>query len=290
MTELRLEILTPDRLVNLKTIPGLDKIQFDERNGLHLGALAILDDIANNKIVRERYPILLEALSTAATPQLRNRGTIAGNLNQDSRCWYYRGQFHCWLKGGDTCYAREGQNAHHAIFGDGPCYTVHPSDAAPALVSLRAEVSIQGLQGERRLFLENYLQQPHSGSRKLTVLEPVEIITGISIPVPSSNSRGVYIKAMDRKVWSFALASVAVQIDFAKDNVTRAWVVLGGVAPKPWRVPEVEAFLQNKKLEDSILDQSVEIIGAGAQPLQHNRYKIALVGGLLKEALTRLRR
>ena len=287
--EMRLGIITPDRLVNLKTIPGLAGIHFDERNGLKIGALATLDDIAGNDIVRERYPILFKAISAAASPQLRNRGTIAGNLCQDSRCWYYRGQFRCWLKGGETCYAKDGENAYQAIFGGGPCYTVHSSDPAPALIALDTKLRIIGTDGERTLLLEGLYRGPHSGARRLTVLEPDEFITEIDIPVPAKGSRGTYIKAMERRVWSFALASVAAQITFDGDIIQDARLVLGGVAPKPWRVKDIESVLLNARLDGKNIDRAVELAGEGAQPLRHNGYKVPLIKGILKEALLALR-
>ncbi len=288
VTELRLGIIAPDRLVNLKTIPGMNEISFHESRGLRLGALATLDEIARNNIVREQYPILQKAIETAASPQLRNRGTLAGNLGQDSRCWYYRGQFQCWLKGGAVCYAKEGENAHHAVFGGGPCYTVHPSDPAPALIALDAEIHINGPDGDRKLPLEQFFQQPQEGSRCLTVLRPAEIITEIDIPVPPSQSRGTYLKAMDRRVWSFALVSLAAQLTWIDDRVNEARLVFGGVAPRPWRRPDIEAVLQNNKLDNSTIDQAVHLLAVGAQPLSHNGYKIPLSQGILKEALASL--
>jgi xanthine dehydrogenase YagS FAD-binding subunit len=287
--EMRLGIVTPDRLVNLKTIPGLADIRFDEKSGLQIGALATLDDIAGNNIISERYPILFKAISVAASPQLRNRGTIAGNLCQDSRCWYYRGQFRCWLKGGETCYAREGENGYHAIFDGGPCYTVHPSDPAPALIALDARLLIIGKHGERTLFLEELYRRPHLAGRRLTVLEPDEIITEINLPVPAKESRGTYIKAMERRVWSFALASVAAQITFDNNIVKDSRLVLGGVAPKPWRLKNIESALLNMPLDDQTIDRAVELVGEGAQPLSHNGYKVPLVKGILKEGLLALR-
>ena len=290
ITEMRLGIVAPDRLINLKTIPGMNEILFEEKPGFRLGALATLDEIARNKAVQEHYPILVQAISQAASPQLRNRGTLAGNLSQDSRCWYYRGQFQCWLKGGTICYAKDGENAHHAILGGGPCYTVHPSDPAPALIALKAQIHIHGPHGERSLPLERFFQVPREDSRRLTILEPTEIITQIDIPASPPQSIGTYLKAMDRKVWSFALVSLAAQLTWNGDRISESRLVFGGVAPRPWRRQDIEALLQDQKLDDSTIDRAVRLLRNGEQPLAHNGYKVALSQGLLKEALNFLSR
>jgi len=289
IAEMRLGILAPDRLVNLKTIQGLKDISFSEINGLQLGALATLNDIAENLTVKLHYPVLVGAISAAASPQLRNRGTIAGNLCQDSRCWYYRGQFRCWLKGGDVCYASEGENAYHALFGGGPCYTVHPSDLAPALIALDAAVHIVGPAGERILPLEKLFQQPREDARRLISLDSDELITAIDVPAPSKESRGKYIKAMERGVWSFALASVAAQVIFNNDHIRDARLVFGGVAAAPWRNRQIEEILKNTYLDDETIDKASSMAGENARPLRHNSYKVALIKGILKEALMALR-
>ncbi len=271
--------------MNLKTVPGLDLITFG-KTGLDIGALVTLDALAGNRAARERYPALIKAIEVTASPQLRNSGTIGGNLAQGSRCWYFRGQFHCWLKQGELCYAREGENSHHAIFGGGPCYMVHPSDLAPVLIALGAEVRTTGIRGERIMPVEELFQLPHEDGRQLTVLEPGEIITGVHLPVPVSGSSGTYLKAMERKVWAFALTSVALQL-VVQDNVIKdSRVVLGGVAPKPWRLPEVEAFLHDRNIGPAVIGQAADMAVVGAQPLRGNNYKIALVKGIMREALS----
>jgi len=285
LTQMKLGIVEPDRLVNLKTISRLNSITSGETS-LRIGALATLDSIGSNNVVREIYPALARAIEVAASPQLRNSGTIGGNLAQGSRCWYYRGQFHCWLKGGDVCQAKDGENSHHAIFGGGPCYAVHPSDPAPALVALGAEASIVGPKGERTIPLEDLFQLPHEGSRQLTTLEPQEIITGVRVPAPAEGSKGTYLKAMERKVWAFALVSVALQLVMDGDMVRDARVVLGGVAPRPWRLPQAEKALRNQHKSPAVISEAAELATKGAQPIGHNRYKIALVKAMVTEALS----
>ncbi len=285
LTRMKLGIARPERLVNLKTIRELDRIDFNGA-GLDLGALVTLDAIAADPAVRERYPLLVRAIEVAASPQLRNAGTIGGNLAQASRCWYYRGRFDCWLKGGEVCYARDGENSRHAIFGGGPCYTVHPSDPAPALIALGAAVSTAGPKGERTRPLEELFQVPGEDSRRLAVLEAGELITGVHLPAPAPGSRGTYLKAMERKVWEFALASVAALLVFEGDVIREARVVLGGVAPKPWRLPQTEAALRGRRLGPEVIGRAAELAAEGAQPLEHNRYKVGLVKGIVAEALS----
>ena len=289
LSEMKLGIIGPDRLVNLKTIPGLNEIRFDEAGGLCLGALAHLDVVAEHSAVRSRYPELSQAIASAASPQLRNQGTIAGNLCQDSRCWYYRGQFYCWLKGGATCYAKEGENAHHAIVGYGPCHTVHPSDLAPALIALGGRVRIFGPNGERTMPLEQLFQRPREGARRLITLEPAEVIVEVSVPTPPPGSRGIYLKAMERQVWAFAQASVAAQLVLDGRVVREARLVLGGIAPTPWHISNAEAAISGSQLDDTSITRAAELAVRDARPLGHNGYKVPLVQGIIHAALTSLR-
>jgi xanthine dehydrogenase YagS FAD-binding subunit len=285
LTQIKLGLIKPGRLVNLKTIPGLDLITV-VNNGLNIGALANLDTIANNSVVRVQYPALIKAIEVTASPQLRNSGTVGGNLAQGPRCWYYRGQFQCWMKGGERCYARNGENSHHAIFGNGRCNQVHPSDLAPVLIALGAEINIEGIRGRRTIPLSDLFQIPHEGSRQLTILDPGEIITMIHLPTPVSGSRSTYFKAMERKVWSFALASVAVQLVIEDGVIRNPVIVLGGVAPKPWRLPKSEESLRNQPINREVITAAAETAVEGAQPLSANHYKIPLVKGILTEVLS----
>ena len=285
LTQIKLGLIKPGRLVNLKTIPGLDLITV-VNNGLNIGALANLDTIANNSVVRGQYPALIKAIEVTASPQLRNSGTVGGNLAQGPRCWYYRGQFQCWMKGGERCYARNGENSHHAIFGNGRCNQVHPSDLAPVLIALGAEINIEGIRGRRTIPLSDLFQIPHEGSWQLTILDPGEIITMIHLPTPVSGSRSTYFKAMERKVWSFALASVAVQLVIEDGVIRNPVIVLGGVAPKPWRLPKSEESLRNQTINREVITAAAETAVEGAQPLNANHYKIPLVKGILTEVLS----
>jgi xanthine dehydrogenase YagS FAD-binding subunit len=287
LSRMKAGIDEPDRLVNLKTIRGLNNI-VEIETGLNIGALATLDAVASDAAVSKQYSILAQAIGQAASPQLRTAGTIGGNLCQNSRCWYYRGQFPCWLKHGDTCYAKDGENKDHAIFGGGPCFTAHPSDTAPALIALGAEITVEGPEGSRTMPVEDLFQLPNDDSRQLTVLKSDEIITGIHIPRPAERSVGIYLKAMERRVWSFAQASVAIQISFRGQDLKDARAVLGGVAPMPWRLPRLESYLRNEGIYPRAITGASDIAVAGAQPLSHTRYKIPLIRALVSDALTRL--
>ena len=288
LPEMKLRIVQPRQLIDIKAVPALNGVDFEESQGLRIGALATLSSLASLNTVKERYRVLFEAINLAASPQLRQRGTLGGNLNQDSRCWYYRGPFCCWLKGGETCYAREGQNYHHAVFNGGPCFTVHPSDLPPALAALNAQVLLLGPGGERTLPVEDYYRRPQPDSRRLTVIRPAEIVTGIRIPLPSPDSVGTFLKAMDRRAWAFALVSAAVQLTLDGDVVRNAGIVLGGVAPGPWRLHEVETLLKGQPLNEASIKTAAEASLREAHPLRHNAYKLDLLQGLLTEALTGL--
>lgn len=289
LTQMKAGIMEPGRLVNLKTVSGLDKIKFDDANGLEMGALATLDNIAATSAVRDRYRVFYQAISAAASPQLRNFATIGGNLMQGSRCWYYRGRFNCWLKGGAQCYARDGENSHHAIFGGGACNAVQPSDPATALVALGAEVTVAQGRVRRSMPIEQFFNRPSPGSRQFTVLEPGQIIISIHVPAPVGGGRGIYIKAMDRKAWAFALASVAASLTFERNVVQDARIVLGGVASIPWRATAAQTFLNGRKLDEETIRGAASLAVNGAKPLAKNNYKMALVKGIVSQALEALK-
>lgn len=288
LTELKERIKTPETLVNLKTIPHLRGIR-EEDGELRIGALVTLSEIESHPGVRENFPILLQAISAAASPQLRNAGTLGGNLCQSVRCWYYRHpDVKCWLKGADTCYAEDGMNHHHAIFGNSPCIAVHPSDLAPALIALDARVRIAGPEVEGELSLEEFFTLPTEARRERTLLGSADLVVEVIIPRRPTRSDGVYLKAMERATWSFALVSVAAQIDWDGDCVKEARLVLGGIAGKPWRVREAEKLLVDHEITEALVERAGEAAVANAKPLKHNAYKIPLTKNLVKRALQKL--
>lgn len=289
LTVLKAGIHRPAALVNLKSLDdaGLRRIEQRDEGGLTLGALVTLDEIEHSDLIRQHYPALAQAAASAASPQLRNMGTIGGNLCQEVRCWYYRGPFNCWLKGGDTCFARDGENSHHAVFGlESPCVAAHPSDPAVALIALDARLRIAGQGGERYVAVDELYALPDESRRRPHTLAQDELIVAVELPAPPSRSH--YIKAMDRQVWAFALASVAVALRLDGDTVHDARLVLGGVAPIPWRRHRAEQLLIGNRLTDERVREAARLAVDGATPLQHNSYKLPLVQGIVERALSEL--
>lgn len=282
------DVYTTTRLVSLSRIADLKQFSEDEA-GLHIGALVTLDNLLDAPLVRDRYPTLWHAIRLAASPQLRNMGTLGGNLGQDSRCWYYRGPFQCWLKGGDTCYARDGENRLHAIFDQSPCVSTHPTDPGTALLALDARLRIQSPRGETTRPLAEHFAPPTTERRRLNTLAPDEVIVGIDVPAPAPGARGLYLKAMDRAAWSFALVSVAVVLDMAGGQARDVRLVLGGVANTPWRAQAAEAALRGRPLDDTTIATAARAATDGAKPLAHNGYKVELAQALVRQALTALR-
>jgi len=278
-------VVEPEYLINLKSIPGLDYIK-EERGGFRIGALAKLADIEDHPAIREKLLILSAAAGDAASPQIRNAGTIAGNLCQRPFCWYFRSSnFTCLRKGGQLCYTVTGDGRFHAILGGGPSYIVHPSDTAPALVALGAQVKITGPAGEKTLPLEKFFVLPSIDYRRENILQPAEIVTEIFVPLPKSGSKGFHYKVRERLAWDHAIVAVDTVVESAAGLVREARLVLGGVAPIPWRAVKAEAFLRGKRLDETTAEQAGEIALEGAKPLKDNVYKVKLAQGLIERGL-----
>jgi len=280
----------PTRVVNLKGIRGLDRIQGNARTGLTIGALVTLSQLEEDPLVRSNFPGLAEAAHSIATPQIRNLGTVGGNLCQRPRCWYFRlEEVICLKKGGSECYAATGENKYNAIFGGGPSYIVHPSDLAPMLVALGASVSVVGADGKRVIPIDKFFTLPSDGSiRRENVLKNDEIITQIQVPASSVAARSTYLKFKERESMDFALASVAAAVQLgANKSISQARVVLGGVAPIPWRAPQAEQFLAGKTLSADVLAEAARLALQGAQPLEKNAYKVPLAQTLVRRALAK---
>ncbi len=282
---MKVRVATPDFLLNLKTIPGLSYIK-EEGSGFRIGALTTLTEIEENKAVQEKLLFLSQAAGEAASPQIRNAGTIAGNLCQRPFCWYFRSpDFNCLRKGGQVCFTVAGDSRYHAILGAGPSYIVHPSDLAPALVALNAQIKIAGPAGEKTIPLEKFFVLPQVDYKHENILKPDEIVTEIQVPLPKAGSKGFYHKVRERLAWDHAIVSVATVVESSGGAVRNARVVLGGVAPIPWRAPKAEEFLRAKKLDDATAQKAAEIALEGAQPLKDNVYKIGLAKSLIERAL-----
>ncbi len=285
--ELKAGLADPSRLVNLKRIGGIRGIAQTD-TGLEMGALTTLADLAGNERIRREYPALAQACELSASPQIRNAATIGGNLCQDSRCPYYRGEFHCYLKGGEICYLRDGENSGAAVTGYEDCAHVHPSDPANALVAFDAEIVARGRAGERAIRAGEFFSAPHRASRAMNVLAADEFIRAIRLPRAGAGTRSVYLKAMERAAWAFALASAAVWIAFESERVRDARVIVGGVAPVPWREVEVENMLRGTRLDLQTAARASAEVLREAHPLAHNAYKVRLARALVKRALTQV--
>lgn len=287
--EMKDYVVTPSRLVNVKRLPGLNKIEQNKDGSLKLGALVTLAQIFEDAAVRQRFPVLTQAIAVSAMPQIRNAGTIAGNLCQRPRCWYYRDEHVvCLKKGGNKCYAVEGENQYHAILGGGPCYIVHPSDPAPALVALGASVVISNGAKTRTVPLSEFFVLPRENVHRENVLAQNEIITHVLVPAPAAGTKSVYVKEREKDSYDWALASAAVVVSPSPDGRTvgTARIILGGVAPVPWRAAEAEKTLVGQPLSAQTIARAAEAALAGAQPLTKNAYKLPLTQTVVRRALS----
>jgi xanthine dehydrogenase YagS FAD-binding subunit len=286
LTLMKGDIVAPEQLVDIKRLPELSDEIALTGDGITLGALTTLSQLERDPLIGTHLPALAQAASLAATPQLRNMATVAGNLLQRPRCWYFRAdEVQCWLKGGDTCHAREGENQHHAIFDVSPCVAAHPSDLPTVLVAYGATVQYRDGTGPQEISIEEFFQAPTDERRIEHVLPENAVITGITVPLPSANGRSCYLKAMDRKVWAFALAGVAVVLEMDDESVSKARVVLGGVAPVPIRSTAAEEVLAGSTLGEDVLARAADAALGDAKPLAKNGYKVPLTKALVRDAL-----
>ena len=279
----------PTRLVNLKNLRGMNRLSLDSK-GLTIGALITLTELEEHNGIRRVMPGLAEAAHSIATPQIRNLGTVGGNLCQRPRCWYFRlEEVICLKKGGSECYAATGENKYNAIIGGGPSYIVHPSDLAPMLLALGARVTVVGAGGKRVIPLDKFFTLPAQGNiRRENVLQNDDIITEVFVPASPLTQKSTYLKFKERESLDFAMSSVAAAVQFdAGKKVKDVRLVLGGVAPIPWRVPAAEKFLIGKALNPDVLAEAGKIALSEAKPLEKNAYKVPLTQTLVRRALTR---
>lgn len=281
------QIVRPDLIVRLASIKNGDQVE-RSRAGLSIGGLITLDALSKHEVIRKDYAVLAEAASSVATPQIRNVGTLAGNVCQRPWCWYYRNGFPCYKAGGNQCFSFAGENEFHAIFGGGPSYIVHPSDTAPALVALGATFNISGPVGDRKLSATEFFTLPRQNAAKENALADDEVLVSVEIPSQKANVRSTYKKLMDREAWTHAVVSAAVVLEMSGDVVRSARIVLGGVAPVPWRLAEVEQILAGQRMTDSVLDKAGDAAVAGARPLSQNAYKVPLTRNLVRRTVKEL--
>jgi xanthine dehydrogenase YagS FAD-binding subunit len=280
-------LVEPDVLVHLKGIKGLDQVAA-EGGGARIGGQITLDTLAGNTMIRGRYAVLAEAAESVATPQIRNVGTLAGNVCQRPWCWYYRNGFPCFKAGGNQCFSITGENQFHAIFGGGPSFIVHPSDTAPALLALDAKFRIAGPSGERTVSAADFFVLPKQNAARENVLANDEVLASVQLPAPRNGTRSTYHKIMDREAWTHAVVSAAIVLEMDKDICRSARIVLGGVAPVPWRVPNAESLLAGQRITPELAAQAGEAALAGATPLAKNAYKVPLTKAVVRRTLVEL--
>jgi len=279
---------SPEKLVNLKSLQGMGNIEYTPGKGLRLGALVKISQIAADARIKAKYPVLAQAALEVGSPQLRNVGTLGGNLCQRPRCWYFRGDFHCLRKGGDMCYAVDGENKYHCIVGGGPCFIVHPSDTAVALLALNAKVTMAAGKKTRQIPLKDFFVLPEVDVTRENVLKPGEIVTEVTVPDLPPGSKSAYLKFTERDVWDFAVVSVAAVIQKSGSLIRAGRVAFGGVAPVPWLEEKISSSLTGLMFDEKKITDLAGKVFADATPLEKNAYKIPLASNLLKRMLINL--
>jgi xanthine dehydrogenase YagS FAD-binding subunit len=268
-------IIRPQAVIDLGRIESLRGVR-EQGDDLVIGPMTTLAEVARHPLIRQRFGLLAQAAGEVASPQIRNQGTLGGNISQDTRCWYYRDGWTCYRAGGNICYAHapKGMNREHAIFGVNRCAAVSPSDTAPALVALEARLVIRNAGGSREIKAEEYFVGPEHDITRLNVLGPGDVLAEIRLPKTWADAEFHFEKVRDRPVWDFPLVNIAAAMRFAGERLDRARFVLGAVAARPWRLTRVEAA--------AIAAGSA---ADGAIPLARNGYKVALARNLVKRAI-----
>jgi len=280
-------LAAPDLLVDLKNLKELEGIE-SHSEGVRIGGLTTLDAIIRHPLIRSDYTALSEGAAVVATPQIRNVGTLAGNLCQRPWCWYLRQGFPCFKNGGNMCYSAVGENQFNAILGGGPSFIVHPSDTAPALVALEAGFRIVGPGGERVVPASEFFALPSRDVARENVLEADEVLVEVQLPAAVQERKSTYVKIMDREAWTHAMVSVAIVLDISQGVCSRASIVLGGVAPIPWQVPNAARMLVGQRVTEDLADRVGQAAVAGARPLAKNEYKVPMTRALVKRTLISL--
>ena len=279
-------IRQPKVVVDLGMVDELRGIK-DAAGGLEIGAMTTLTTVANDPLVKARFPLLAEAALIVASPQIRNQGTAGGNVSQDARCWYYRAGWPCYRAGGNICYADTptAVNREHAIFNADRCVAVNPSDTAPALVALDAEFVIKRGSAERVVPAREFFVGPGIDITRLTVLQPGDLLTAIRIPATWAGKAHYFEKVRDRMVWDFALVNIAASLDMSGSTINDSRMVVNGVSAEPYRLDAVESAIKGKPRDKATAEMAADIAVQGAVPLRHNAYKVPLVKALVKRAI-----
>lgn len=276
----------PRAMIDLNGIEALKGIRETE-DGLEIGAATTLRDIIRDERINRDYSLLSQAAARVASPQIRNVGTLGGNLSQDARCWYYRRGLDCYRAGGNICYADgpEAMNREHAVFGASRCVAVSPSDTATALVALEATMVVASAGGSRTMAAEDFFVGPDTHITRMTAMKPGEILTAIRVPAKWSGQRFYFEKVADRDVWDFALVSIAVAMTMDGDSIGESRFVCGGVACTPHRLTNVERAARGKALSEESAEAVAPLASEGAEPLNYNHFKLPLMENLVRRAM-----
>jgi xanthine dehydrogenase YagS FAD-binding subunit len=279
-------IKRPEVVIDLSQVKELRGVR-TAGDGLEIGAMTTLTEVVRHPMIREKYGILPDAAEAAASPQIRNQGTIGGNVSQDARCWYYRGGWPCYRAGGNICYADTptGLNREHAILDADRCVAVNPSDTAPALIALDAKMVVRTPKGERVVDAENYFIGPATDITKMTILHPGDLLTSIRIPSTWAGAQFYFEKVRDRAVWDFALVNVAAAMVMSGSTIQRIRLAVNGVAAHPVRLTAVEAAVAGKPRNEETAKMAGQLAIQGAEPLQYNGYKVPLLRNLVQRAI-----
>ena len=274
-------IVSPERVVSIR---NLDQTIASADGGLRIGAAVTIADLAEHAQARRLYPALTTAAEDVGTPQIRNVGTVGGNIMQRPRCWYFRNEeFNCLKKGGSRCFAVDGENQYHAIFGDGPCHIVHPSSLAVPVIAYGGRFRVAGPNGAREIDAGQFFQMPNQNLYGETLLQPNEIITHVLLPPPGQRSATYEVRFKQSHDWPLAAASV--NLVMSGPTVKSARVVMGAVAPVPWRAQAAERVLAGKAITEAIAVESANAALAGARPMSGNAYKIQIAKTAVKRAI-----
>ncbi|MGE4629347.1 MAG: xanthine dehydrogenase family protein subunit M [Pseudohongiellaceae bacterium] len=276
-----------DALIDLSGIESLRGIR-ETDDGIEIGALTTLTEVINNELIQQRYSLLADAAGQVASPQIRNIGTIGGNVSQDVRCWYYRRGLSCYRAGGNLCYADtpQGMNREHALFEGSRCVAAGTSDTAPALVALDASMVIRNSTGERVVSAEDFFVGPANDIKNTTILRPGEILAGVRIPSTWANASFYWEKVADRNVWDFSLVNIAAAFKLNGDAIEDSRIVAGAVQTTPRRLTNVENAIQGRTKNLATGESVKQIASEGARALAHNGFKIPLLQNLVKRAIS----
>ena len=280
-------IKRPKAVVDLSGVDELKGVRSTD-NGIEIGAMTTLTEVVRNPIIREKYSLLSQGAELAASPQIRNQGTIGGNVSQDARCWYYRAGWPCYRAGGNICYADTptGRNREHAILHAERCVAVNPSDSAPALIALDAKFVLATPKGERIVDAEDYFIGPDIDITRLNILQPGDLLTAIRIPSTWAGAKFYFEKVRDRNVWDFALLNVASAMMVSGGSIERIRLAVNGAAARPLRLKVVEDAVRGKSPDAATGEMAGKLAVEGAVPLQFNAYKIPLMRNLVKRAIS----